>query len=67
MDKFTKMFLILGGYVLWTYSVMPDIQTSLVAIQTGVNKDEIIKLWALGLSGTAVFFYALYRVGQLPS
>lgn len=60
------MFLLLGAFGLWTYTVVPDLQTSLVALQTGVNKEQVKKLWVVGLAGTAVLMYELYREGELP-
>lgn len=67
MEKFTKLFLLLGAYTLFTYTVVPDVQTTLVAIQTGVNKDEIKKLWTISLIGSAAFLYLMYKEGELPS
>lgn len=64
--KQTKLFLLLATYLLFTYSVMPDVQTSLVAIQTGVNRQEIAGLWAVSAFGAGMFLYALYRVGEMP-
>lgn len=67
MKKFTKIFLLLGTYALFTYTVVPDVQTTMVAIQTGVNKEQIKKLWAISLIGTAAFMYAIYKQGELSN
>lgn len=60
------MFLLLGTFGLWTYTIVPDLQTTLVAMQTGVNKEQIKNLWIVGLLGTGVLFYLLYSEGELP-
>ena len=46
--------------------IMPDVQTSWVAWNTGVSHSNIIALWSVSLLGTAVFFWLLYKEGQTP-
>lgn len=66
MDKFTKSFLILGSMMVFTYVVSPDIQTTWIAIESGVNLEKIKMLWIVSLIGIVVFMYLLYSMRQLP-
>jgi len=61
------MFMLLGVFALWTYTVVPDIQTSLVALENGVDAERVKWLWIIGIAGTAVLFYWMYNAGELPS
>lgn len=66
MDRFTKLFLLTGGLLVWTYMLAPDYQTSLVAIKSGVDRKEIEQLWIVALIGVAIFLYAMYKEGITP-
>ncbi len=66
MDRFTYSFLILGGMLVFTYIVSPDVQTTLIALKTGVNKEQIAYLWLISIVGIAFFMYMLYRAHLLP-
>lgn len=66
MEKFTKSFLILGSMIVFTYVVSPDIQTTWIAIESGVNLEKIKMLWIVSVIGIAIFMYLLYSMRQLP-
>ena len=66
-ERFNRLFLLMGGLMVWTYMMAPDVQTTMVALKTrGVKRNQIAALWAVSLVGIGLFINQMYKERILP-
>lgn len=66
-DRFNRLFILMGGLMVWTYMMAPDVQTTMVALKTrGVKRTHIAALWAVSLVGIGLFINRMYKERILP-